>query len=66
MQIIVNGNPMEIDDEISIAKLLEQIKLDPKVVVAELNGRIVARELFDESALAEADRLELVRMVGGG
>ncbi|MHC4942341.1 MAG: sulfur carrier protein ThiS [Planctomycetota bacterium] len=66
MQIIVNGEPMEIEEATSISALLVGLKLDPKVVVAELNGRIVPREVFPESLLSRDDRLELVRMVGGG
>ena len=40
--------------------------LDPRFVVAELNGEPLVRGRYDEVRLAEGDRLELVRAVAGG
>jgi sulfur carrier protein len=66
MQLIVNGNPMDAEEETTLAGLMETLKLDPKAVVAELNGEIVPREEYLNRTLAPEDKVELVRFVGGG
>lgn len=50
----------------TVAKLLEDMGLEPGKVVAEVNGDIVSRNDFASRALASGDRVELVRFVGGG
>ena len=49
----------------TIDALLRELDLDARWVVAELNGEPLPRERFG-AALADGDRLELVRAVAGG
>jgi thiamine biosynthesis protein ThiS len=65
-EIVLNGEPRELTPGTTVAQLLDQLRLDPRWVVAELNGEPLARERFDGVALSPGDRLELVRPVAGG
>ena len=50
----------------TVAELVACMDLDAKMVVAEINGNIVSRQDFASHALADGDKVELVRFVGGG
>jgi thiamine biosynthesis protein ThiS len=45
---------------------LNQLGLDPRTVVVELNRKIIRRPQLEETALSEGDAVELVHFVGGG
>ena len=50
----------------TLAKFLEDMKIDAATVVAEIDGQIVERRDFAQTALAEGQSIELIRFVGGG
>jgi thiamine biosynthesis protein ThiS len=66
MQVIVNGKPREACEGATVLALLEELKLNPQTIVVELNKTVLNREGFGETKLDQGDRLELVRLVGGG
>lgn len=66
MQVVVNGDPVEVAEGATVLDLLEQLGLGPKWVVVERNGEPVERRRNAETALADGDRLEIVRAVAGG
>jgi thiamine biosynthesis protein ThiS len=66
MNLEINGKRREVADGRSIAGLLEDLELDPRLVVVELNRRIVRRDEIDDVALADGDQVEIVHFVGGG
>jgi sulfur carrier protein len=66
MRIRVNGEEREIGAGLSIAALLEELKIRPGRVVIELNRNIISRELYGSTNLSEGDALEIVHFVGGG
>lgn len=67
MNIIVNGQRMEIEDRLNrVDKLLQFFDLQVKTVVVELNRHILTREHHESTALREGDRIEIVHFVGGG
>jgi thiamine biosynthesis protein ThiS len=66
MRITANGKPYEAAEGDTVAAFVRRRGLDPRFVVAELNGEPVERSRFDETGLREGDRLELVRAVAGG
>lgn len=66
MKITINGEPKEIADGSTVAALLDELGLDPKVTVVERNAEILERATYADSTLADGDTLELVRFVGGG
>jgi thiamine biosynthesis protein ThiS len=66
LALTVNGEPRRIAAPATAASLLEQLGLDGRAVVVELNRRIVRRPELAETPLHEGDAVELVHFVGGG
>lgn len=67
MKLIINGKPGEIADDCrTVADLLSLPQWNKRLVIVELNGDIVGKENYINTALGEGDRIELVHFVGGG
>jgi sulfur carrier protein len=66
MNVELNGKTTELQDIKTVGDLIRSRDLKPQMVAVELNGEILPRERFDDQALAEGDRLEIVHFVGGG
>lgn len=66
MNLRVNGKEVDLPSGLSLLDYLAGLAVDPGAVAVELNGDILARESYADRTLKEADRLEIVRMVGGG
>lgn len=50
----------------TLAELLEQLDINEAAVVAEIDGKIVEKQNFAQTALCSGQSIELVRFVGGG
>ena len=66
MQVVANGKPVDVPDGATVEDLLGALGLGGKWVLVERNGEPVHRSALATTALAEGDRLELVRAVAGG
>lgn len=66
IELTVNGKARQVERPTSLLAFLEDNQIDPRIVAVEHNGEIVKRERYAETDLADGDRLEIVRMVGGG
>ncbi|MGH9165551.1 MAG: sulfur carrier protein ThiS [Acidimicrobiales bacterium] len=66
MRVTANGDAVELPAGSSVVDLLEVLGLGARWVLVERNGVAVARADLASTALAEGDRLELVRAVAGG
>ncbi len=66
MQVVANGDPVELADGATVDDLLTALGLGGKWVVVERNREPVARADLATTVLAEGDRIELVRAVAGG
>jgi sulfur carrier protein len=66
LRIRVNGDPLDVPDELTISQLLERLGIDPRRVAVEHNLTIVKRDRYTTSAIAEGDEVEIVNFVGGG
>jgi sulfur carrier protein len=66
MEIIVNGEPRQVPDNITAAGLLESMGMAGKRVAMEVNLEIVPRSTFADHRLQPGDRIEIVRAIGGG
>ena len=66
IKIILNGEEKKMDNNITILALLEQYNLDPKIIIIELNEMIIEKKNYDTIHLKDEDKLELIRLVGGG
>lgn len=66
MNVIANGDPVELTEGSTVDDLLAALGLAGKWVVVERNREPVARADLASTVLAEGDRVELVRAVAGG
>jgi sulfur carrier protein len=66
VRVIANGREFEVDGAMTVAAFVRSRGLDPRYVVVERNGEPLERSRYEELALADGDRLELVRAVAGG
>jgi len=66
MKLRINGEEKEIEDGLTVSRLLEELQIRPGRVVVELNRDIVSREAHGSTLLKEGDALEIVHFVGGG
>jgi len=66
MQVTLNGEARQLDEGVSVRALLVGLGLDPAKIAVERNLEIVPRSTYDQVALNEGDRLEIVHFIGGG
>ncbi|MCL4234109.1 MAG: sulfur carrier protein ThiS [Deltaproteobacteria bacterium] len=65
MRVIVNGQDRNLDDETTLAELLDELNVPRRFVAVEYNGEPFEGEQTS-CRLRDGDRLEVVRFVGGG
>ena len=66
IEIILNGKNTVISEDKNILQLLEEFKLPPMMVAVELNKKIIKKEFYNSTGLKDKDKIEIVRMMGGG
>jgi len=62
----INGKTVELAQPTSLLDYLERLGVNPRTVAVEHNGDIVPRTSYTRITLRGGDRVEIVRMVGGG
>ncbi|MGH2788134.1 MAG: sulfur carrier protein ThiS [Actinomycetota bacterium] len=64
---MVNGTRSEMPDETTIAALVKSLGRDTgRGVAVAVNGEVVARGRWDQTTLAEDDKVEVLSAIGGG
>ena len=66
MRIHLNGEPIALPGNSTVAQLLLHQGLAERRVAVEVNGSIVPRSAHPQHALREGDRVEIVHALGGG
>ena len=66
MTIILNGDPHEIVEPVSVTELLAQLSIDARRVAVEHNLVVLKRSAFDDVLVRDGDQVEIVNFVGGG
>ena len=67
MNVVANGDPVELDEGATVDDLLKALGLGGKWVVVERNREILRdHALLPAVQLADGDVLEIVHFVGGG
>lgn len=66
IDVVINGQPKQIEEGTTVSVLLDQLGLGERRVAVERNREIVPRAQHASTILAPGDRLELVTFVGGG
>lgn len=66
MQVTVNGELVDLEDEMSIAEFLRFRAVAVTTIAVEYNQRLTKREDWTRIVIKENDRLEVVQILGGG
>lgn len=66
MRLFVNGEERVFEAPLTVAGLVAALGLDGRKLGIERNLEIVPKSTYDQVALAEGDRLEIVTFIGGG
>lgn len=66
LSIVLNGSSCRFADQATVADLIRKLELEGKRVAVERNGEIVPKSRHGDTQLADGDRIEVVRAVGGG
>jgi thiazole synthase len=66
LEVTLNGEPKQLNDGLSVRGLLVELGFDPAKIAVERNLEIVPRSTYDQVALSNGDRLEIVHFIGGG
>jgi thiamine biosynthesis protein ThiS len=66
VKLVINGKEREAPALATVADLARWMELPAHGTAVELNGAVIPRRLHGEHPLRDGDRLEVVRLVGGG
>jgi sulfur carrier protein len=66
MRIWVNGEETDIEEGLTIEALLSALGIDTGAIAIEVNREIVPRGSHGRRVLKQGDKVEVIRMVGGG
>jgi sulfur carrier protein len=64
--VFLNGKARQIDPGTPLEALVASLKLTPRMVLVERNGRALLRSEWATTSLEHGDRLEILRVVAGG
>jgi sulfur carrier protein len=66
MTITLNGERREVSGAATVAALLDELAIDPRLVAVEVNRVVIKRARFESTRLEEGAEVEIVGFVGGG
>jgi sulfur carrier protein len=66
IKITLNGKQKEFDHPLNLTRVIGQCCQNINPVIAEINGRIVKKQAWEQTPVQDGDQVELVSMVGGG
>jgi thiazole synthase len=64
--VVVNGENRKVKAGTTIGELLKKLKIDRRLVVVELNYKVIKRKFLDKVNIKNMDNIEIVHFVGGG
>ena len=66
IKIKLNGKFSTINENLSLSKFLNQLKIPLKKVAIELNQEIIDKNKINSIKLKKSDKIEVVHFIGGG
>ena len=64
--IVLNGEPRRVPEGLTVARLLEFLKIEGAKVAVELNREIVRKPDWESAEVGDGAQVEVVWFVGGG
>jgi thiamine biosynthesis protein ThiS len=65
LEIHLNGEQKQVTAA-NIAELLCELGMENRMIAIERNLEVVPKSKYNETALSNGDRIEVVHMIGGG
>lgn len=66
MKLIINGQDKNFEDNFSLKQIMQDLKIEDKVMAAAVNMNIVKKDEWKSFIPKENDKIELLQFVGGG
>jgi sulfur carrier protein len=66
MRIVVNGEPREVGEGLTLEALLTQLGVRREFTAVAVNREVARRERYAATVLREDDRVEIVHPMAGG
>ena len=66
MNVIVNGQPVELSDGATTAVAVQVLTSAPSGIAVAVNGAVVRRSEWESTPLADGDQVEVLTAVQGG
>ena len=66
MTIKVNGEDMGVTPDTTVAQLMHDVGVKPKMTAVQLNDRVLPQNEHATTLLSDGDAIEFIRIVGGG
>ena len=66
IDILVNGEEKSFENNCNVQQVLKAMGVPEHIVIVERNLKIVPRDRYGDEPVEEGDKLELVRLMGGG
>jgi sulfur carrier protein len=64
--VTLNGNPVELEQPLSISELLTSVQVPPDYLAVEINAEVIPRAEHITHLVQDGDVVEVVTLVGGG
>ena len=66
MKIVVNGEKKEVEEGITVGKLLDELGIRDKTMATAIDMQVVKKEAWDKRVIKEGEKVEFLHFVGGG
>ena len=66
MRLVVNGDPAELEDGLTVAALVERRAEEHRRVAVAVNADVVPRSAWPSTVLRDGDAVEVLVAVAGG
>lgn len=66
MKLIINGEQREVAEGLTVARLLEMMRIPTSGTAVARNDRVIHRNEHGGIPIEEGDRIEIIRAVAGG
>jgi len=66
MTATINGESRQLPARLTVAQLLDELKIEKTGIAVAVNERVVRNAGFEEHRLQDGDVVEIIRAVAGG
>ena len=66
LEIELNGEPWRVEAGQTLDALVRQLGIENQALALAVNRQVVPRQQWSERLLAQQDRVDIVRAIGGG